>query len=611
MDVNEVSKEGIRTPLLMNGPNVMTPTPAETGSGGGTKRAREEEEKKQGPRKRARRAQVINQCAVNKNELKWNIRIFRKCPFVGNAASQLSTLTLTGGARITIGDLVDLRDYTASTEAYLMEQLGHALHWIMIAGFIPFCLEPHREVLEERVEGNREVLFDVLEPQMIGSFERYFNPMTRRVEMRFIKDWKTREGEEREEDEEEEEDDPASQWYVYCVTAPDESGSVISPLSQIRPEYMALELVYKPADVDGTILATHPIPVDEELPKQRGTLVDEDEMGRRRLADIGSGAASSSGGIASPPGFPRLPPGMPRLPEMQYASQEYMPNRVEAERMRRGTGMVDETGAYHVMPGRKHSGILIPHASTSISQRVTDYIRYVSSALRVPHHLIDPLRNASTKTGSSASSRHHHKASVSKAANTPGGGSGAGSASSQSGSNYNADPLFVPALQYRMILCDFVKTVLALKHGREAGNIIGRLKTNTSEELALENKLVAELEESIKKARVAVVNYDPNAKPEEEEKEKKKPAAVDALPPIVAPEVEELTRRLESIKANTQLLSDAVQKLSSIKDQRSPFRLRWHQPFITDTSNLTAIAQQLSMPPEEASSMFRQRLGLI
>lgn len=622
MDINEQTREEIRTPLLIQGPNVI----GGGGGGGGMKRARGEEssavegEPQKKKAKTRRRAAVTARCAVSRDELAWNLRVFRYCPFTGIAVTQLSTITLTGGARITIGDLVDLRDFTASTEAYMMEQLEHALHWIMIAGFIPFCLEPNSDVLDERVDGNREVLFDVLEPQMVGSFERYFNPITRRVEVRFIKDWKTYEDDE-EEGGQEDDEDPASHWYVYCVTAPDEKGSIVSSISHIRPEFKALELVYKPADVDGTLLATHPIPVDEELPNRgRGSLVDVDEAGRRQLEAAASGTLMSGGGVAGPPGFPRLPLGAPRFPESQFATHEYVPNRVDAERiLRQGTGVTD-SGAYHIAPGRSHSGVLVPHAFTSVSQRVTDYIRYVSSALRVPYHLIDPLRNVSSKTGSSASGRH--KSSISRAAPLSGGGGGSAShANSSGGSNYTADPIFVPALQYRRILADFVKTVLGLKHGREAGSVIGRLKTAASEELQMQNQIIDELEDKIKKARAAIITYDPSSNStataaETEEKKKGEgseapsPSKPEQLPSLVAPEVEELTRRRESIQTNVQLLSDAVQKLSSIKDQRSPFRLKWHQPFMTDTANLTAVAQQLNLPPEEASGMFRQRLGL-
>lgn len=603
MDINERHSEKVRTPLLHQGPNPIA-------MAGGQKRGREEDDvagDEKRDHKRHRRVAVVQQCAVKKEQLAWNLRIYRQCPYVSNAVSQLSTLTLTGGARITIGDLVDLPDFTASTEAYLMEQLGHALQWIIVAGFIPFCVEPNSEVLDDRVDGNRDVLFDVIEPQLIGSFERYFNPITKRVEMRFIKDWKTYE------DGDEDDEDLASQWYVYSVSPPDEEGTVNSAISKIRPEYKALDLIYRPADVDGTMLATHPIPVDEELPKPRGTLVDEDESGRRRLDGLLGGAPS--GGTAVPPGFPRLPPGTPMFPESQIAPHEYIPNRMEADRMTRGTGMT-KNEVYHIAPGRSHSGVLVPHAFTSISQRVTDYIRCVSSALRVPHHLIDPLRNASSKTGSSALSKH--KSSISKAAPVTG-GSGGGQGS-HAGSNYNADPLFIPALEYRRTLCDFVKTVLALKHGRQASSIIGKLKTTTSDALDMQNKMITTLESEIKKARAVIVKYDPNEKPAgeekregEEEEEKKTPSKEGAaeLPPLVAPEIEELTRHQESIQANVQLLSDAVQKLSSIKDQRSPFRLKWHQPFLTDTSNLPAIAQHLNMPPEQSSSMFRERLGLI
>lgn len=297
------------------------------------------------------------------------------------------------------------------------------------------------------------------------------------------------------------------------------------------------------------------------------------------------------------------------IPESHIAPHEYMPNRIEAEMMlHRGTGMA-KGGAYHILPGRSHSGVLVPHAFTSLSQRTTDYIRCISSALKVPHHLIDPLRHASSKTGSSALSKH--KSSISKAAPVTG-GSGGGQ-SSHAGSNYSADPLFVPALEYRHILCDFVKTVLALKHGRQAGSIIGKLKEASSGELSMQNQLIVELEERIKKARIAIVEYDPNEKLPEEKEEKDKTPSKDSAtnpPPLVAPEIEELTRRRESIQTNVQLLSDAVQKLSSIKDERSPFRLKWHQPFLTDTSNLTAIAQLLNLPPEQASAMFRERLGL-
>lgn len=622
---------------------------------------RKAEESAGGDEKRQRRSETFDVNPISINDC---VHLYQKSSEIISAMNHMKRFTLDGGVDVKIARVEIFPGYNDDAEKRLLDNLMLALDWRMALGFVPFGFRRRQSLVKAEPESedfdddgmdidDRATLQPTGEPEPLLAVEdlEFFVPelgygsYTTHLDLRDYRrkvEYTLTEDERRERD---------TERYVFTQDSPitplvanmggeELRGAIVnSPVARLVPHAKMLT-EYITADRAATQIASSPPFITQRRPPAKeGTRVSSREFNQ----DGRTGA-----------GFPIL----------SDTDIQQLSNTQKSEINRTIDADVDrlKQRELRIEDDREYVGVMTPHAYTRVSDREHAFLSKVAIETGVPTNVILP----GLASGKSSSSGMAGAAAGKK--DTQSSGSKQSSSANESKKTmtggFTADPAFNKALELRDFLQDFFQAVMMLKNGLRVAHAFALDIGTRGHELSMKESLIKQLDESIEKARQAVINFDSVIDAESSQTaelrandrqnaltvtdpqtvkdinksalvppspdtngsgggSRKPPSAGGAMevpksgvhePHTTIPvprEVEDLTRRRIEIINDMQAISEAIKLRESMASTKRPISLVYRQPFVNDTSQIPQIISMLGLPVERGNSIAQRRMGLL
>jgi hypothetical protein len=309
---------------------------------------------------------------------------------------------------------------------------------------------------------------------------------------------------------------------------------------------------------------------------------------------------------------------------------------------------------YFIEPGRTFAGLMTPHSYPTIASRSADFLNMVSMEFGIPAHVLLPgqVRSSSSAlSGSSAGGKKQQASGARQAQVSQVGGGSAAKGSGSGGGGFTADPAFNKALELREFLCFLFQAMYMTKNVDKIDHYLRHKPKKLDGDAAMQKKLIENLEAKVEAAKKAVVNFGAELKEQREQRDEvadaereahlksleppavaeasagasggKKPVSIPTAPQNPpgppappegapsAPEVAELTQQLLEARNDLQAISRAQQQLAEWSSEGWPVRLVYRQPFLSDTTQISSVIEQLGVDEDQGRMMAQRRFGLL
>jgi hypothetical protein len=451
-------------------------------------------------------------------------------------------------------------------------------------------------------------------------------------------------------------------WNPSYIAVP------MSPLSRLVVHDNALK-GFRRDDIVATRLATAPILLTQERPpakEAKGTLMgissrlhpEVSDAGLMRGGLVGVGASDhGSTNAQAVYGLPHIITTTGGDKKVEQLDDPNLASGKPAQRRLVSTTVSElKSREYFIDPGRTFAGLMTPHSYPTVASRQADFLNMVSMEFGIPAHVLLPGQvrsQASALSGSSAGGKKQQASGAKQAqASQPGGGAAAkGSAPGAGG--FTADPAFNKALELREFICSLFQAVYMAKNVDKIDRYLRLKPKKLTGDALMQQQLVAQLEEKLEEAKRAVVHFGDALKEQREQREEVKDAEREAhleslQPPAIAktpagkdgggggkpvtiptgpqnppgppvepegvpsaPEVQELTQQVLAARNDLAAISRAQQQVAEWSSVGWPVRVVFRQPFLTDTTQISAVIQQLGVDEDQGRMMAQHRLGLL